>query len=530
MLSDGSGSSTPTPMSVPTPPRMRSQPYSGQKRKTKDEGRHVAFDLPPDSLMGTPALTLTESAAEPEPEPRRGKNKGREVPRQFFLQEQWRRQMPISIQPRQQPSWWLEVASPTWDDMRALGKLLQLHPLTLEDILQKESREKFELFPRLGYYFIVFRAIERPRADAFPEEDDDASSTDGLPEMTEVLDITNVYLVVFREGICIFHFEDISMHMDSVRKRISQLQESVPAGSDWIAHGLMDSIVDAFFPVLKDISKEVELVEELVSGLEQNQGDDDDFLPIDRRELSATTTEATVVNNTPSPDANALGEKILAEKNQEKEPIRSLPIEPKINKRRRWQEYTSVVWCTLKGRIRFGTTKDSKGSTLNRDLNRLRRMTTTRRLVTTLGRLLSSKADVVAQLRKRLDGQGEVYIYFGDVQDHILSLHQSLIHYERMLSYSHPAYLSHLRFSLDDAKGGLDKALILLAFISALVLCSQIIAQLGGMNVTVPRTETNFSAFGVFLAVSVTVALASFGLAKYWLDRVHGGASRIEEI
>ncbi|KAG8832677.1 proliferating cell nuclear antigen [Serendipita sp. 399] len=464
-------------------PRLRPQSYAGQKRKTKDDGPHVAFDLPPETLEGSPLIG-------PMTEPRKNKNKGREVPRQFFLQE--KRQLPLSIQPRSQPCWWLEVASPTWDDMRALGKLLQLHPLTLEDILQKESREKFELFPRLGYYFIVFRAIERPNADVFPEEDDDASSTDGLPEMTEVLDITNVYLVVFKEGICIFHFEDISMHMDSVRKKIFQLQETVPMGSDWIAHGLMDSIVDAFFPVLKDISKEVELVEELVSGLEQNQGGGDEFHPIDRRESPAT--EGTAVNSSSSPETPMLSEKILGEK--EKEPIGSLPTEKK-GRTRPLRYYTGAWWLRLKGRLR---TKDPGASTLNRDLNRLRRMTTTRRLVTTLGRLLSSKADVIAQLRKRLDGQGEVYIYFGDVQDHIISLHQSLIHYERMLSHSHPAYLSHLRFSLDDAKGGLDKALILLALVSVLILCSQLIAQIGGMNVTVPKTETTFTAFGVFLA------------------------------
>lgn len=57
------------------------------------------------------------------------------------------------------PSWWLDISSPTYPDMRALGKvpfmfcitttlypcipqLLHLHPLTLEDILQQDPREK----------------------------------------------------------------------------------------------------------------------------------------------------------------------------------------------------------------------------------------------------------------------------------------------------------------------------------------------------------------------------------------------------
>lgn len=107
-----------------------------------------------------------------------------------------------------------------------------MHPLTLEDILQKESREKFELFPRLGYYFVIFRAVERPQPDS-NLHDDDASFTldDGAAELTEVLDIANVYLVVFKEGICTFHFEDISLHMDSVRRKVLQLEGTIPMGS-----------------------------------------------------------------------------------------------------------------------------------------------------------------------------------------------------------------------------------------------------------------------------------------------------------
>lgn len=66
-------------------------------------------------------------------------------------------------------------------------QLMHLHPLTLEDIVQQETREKLELFPRLGYYFVVFQAIE-PLAD----ERTGAGT---------VLGVT-VYLVVSREWIC----------------------------------------------------------------------------------------------------------------------------------------------------------------------------------------------------------------------------------------------------------------------------------------------------------------------------------------
>lgn len=113
--------------------------------------------------------------------------------------------------------------------MLTLRQVLHLHPLTLEDIVQQETREKLEAFPRLGYYFVVFRAVEARM---------------NLERGVEMILGVTVYLVVFRDGICSvsvlmlgvvgvaltmrvqFHFEDISEHTDRVRNRILQLEKS----------------------------------------------------------------------------------------------------------------------------------------------------------------------------------------------------------------------------------------------------------------------------------------------------------------
>lgn len=93
--------------------------------------------------------------------------------------------------------------------MRTLGKLLHLHPLTLEDILQQETREKLEQFPRLGYYFVVFRAIEtrkareRVRGVVNPGEGVGLNSSAWEHEEDEAMvGEAMVYLVVFRGGFC----------------------------------------------------------------------------------------------------------------------------------------------------------------------------------------------------------------------------------------------------------------------------------------------------------------------------------------
>jgi magnesium transporter len=77
--------------------------------------------------------------------------------------------------------------------------LLHLHPLTLEDVLQREPREKFELFPKLGYYFIIFRAVE---SSTRHERLDIASQKTGSSQILGAVNETCIYLVVFRDGIC----------------------------------------------------------------------------------------------------------------------------------------------------------------------------------------------------------------------------------------------------------------------------------------------------------------------------------------
>ena len=64
----------------------------------------------------------------------------------------------------------------------------------------EEPREKLELFPRLGYYFVSFRAIEsqktRERLRNMLSEDATSAEDEGI--VGEI----NMYLVVFRDGIC----------------------------------------------------------------------------------------------------------------------------------------------------------------------------------------------------------------------------------------------------------------------------------------------------------------------------------------
>ncbi|KAF8521504.1 hypothetical protein JB92DRAFT_2890696 [Gautieria morchelliformis] len=435
------------------------------------------------------------------------------------------------------PAWWLDVSSPTWSDMREIGKLLHLHPLTLEDILHQEPREKLEVFSRLGYYFIVFRALdsEHTRFRAQTQLDltmkgDKAT----VPLMDGEIGITNVYIVVFREGICTFHFEDISDHILRVRNRIMQFEETFHMSSDWIAHGILDSIVDQFFPLLNSIGREVKDFDDLVLSING---------PLrNRRELgegkvppvSTIEPKETRVQKLNFVDV-AISEKSRMESSFDRAATWSLRSVRPIS----WRTFyirrlipTSAVRQLRQWSRQLWTPEVTSSS------SPLVRAASTRRLVTSLARLLGTKSEVVSQIRKRLGGNGliglevsspeqalvgDVGVYLGDIQDHILTLQQSLEHYERMLSHSHPAYLSHIRVSLAQAKAGMDHKLFMLTLLAVSILAMQLPVGLFSINLgNIPRNNRSAdppAPFNWFMGIITTVLLVGAGVAsmtRYW--------------
>lgn len=115
--------------------------------------------------------------------------------------------------------WWLNVNSASKEEIQGICKAFGIHPLTIEDIITQEAREKIELFP--SYYFASFRSfhvVEEPEGKEYEP--------------------LNVFVIVFREGTLSFSFEPNS-HAGNVRKRITSLKDYVALSSDWICYALM---------------------------------------------------------------------------------------------------------------------------------------------------------------------------------------------------------------------------------------------------------------------------------------------------
>ena len=139
------------------------------------------------------------------------------------------------------PTFWLDVLSPTEAEMKVIQRAFGIHPLTAEDILMEEAREKVELFR--NYYFVNYRTFEQ-----------DTNSVD-------YLDPVNMYIVVFREGVISFHFS-MTPHPANVRRRVRQLKDYLVLTADWISYALIDDITDVFAPLIQNIEDEVDQIDD----------------------------------------------------------------------------------------------------------------------------------------------------------------------------------------------------------------------------------------------------------------------------
>ncbi|MBW0489112.1 hypothetical protein O181_028827 [Austropuccinia psidii MF-1] len=515
-------------------------------------------------------------------------------------------------------AWWLDITCPSSSDMHQLQKIFPLHPLTIEDILSQDTREKTETFDGLGYYLISFRGLND---EDFVDEDDDdddeeeeeeedgdddnndnnehddggKKDTDvekdicepqeskidekdikkGKPEIVKArsttigkgsakftgnsheaiksgimnlkkqsemmikrkrkrkkkkigykstdqketiskstsnlekgkhepsnqflskaidkapqnLDLSigavNMYLVVFKDGIISFHFDDLQKHIDRVKNRIQNFGlDSQYISPHWIAYELMDSFVDGFFPILELIEDESDLLDEHLT-------DQNEFIGL---------------KNCSNPST----------RDRHHFPFRKLRHESKNNSRK------------LQRRI-------GRSEMLNR-------ITINRRLVVSMSRLMAQKFQTVEALRKRMlvdvndlfqtDGHlhrnigneededdedqrrwirsREILLYLGDLEDHILSLNQGLGFYDTILSNAHQSYLSSLRLGLNETTQAQDVLIVRLYLISLIFLPMSTLIGLHSMNIHIPtngdeethlRADGSRSPFNVFWIV-----------------------------
>ncbi|HYM30544.1 MAG TPA: magnesium/cobalt transporter CorA [Candidatus Cybelea sp.] len=147
---------------------------------------------------------------------------------------------------------WVDVRGlGSLDTIVRLGEIFGLHRLALEDVLNTGQRPKVEPFN--DYLFVVARipqSGERFRSEQF------------------ALFFGKGWLVSFQEGRQASDPSDkkddcFALVGERVRQRRGRIAE---LGTDYLAYALLDTVIDAYFPVLEDFGERVEVLERDVIG------------------------------------------------------------------------------------------------------------------------------------------------------------------------------------------------------------------------------------------------------------------------
>ncbi|MDR1788677.1 MAG: magnesium/cobalt transporter CorA [Treponema sp.] len=143
---------------------------------------------------------------------------------------------------------WLNVE--TLDDkagVEALAAAFNIHPLTVEDILDTEQRPKVEEFDH--YLFITLKAINRRGRGGEPHPGD-------LPALEQIS-------IVLTENTVITFQELPGDSFDSIRRRILNAAGRIrKMGSAYLAYAILDTIINDYFLVLDKMDERIETFED----------------------------------------------------------------------------------------------------------------------------------------------------------------------------------------------------------------------------------------------------------------------------
>ena len=134
---------------------------------------------------------------------------------------------------------WIGLAAPTLDEMERLRRCYNLHPLAVEDALNPQQSPKVEVYA--GHLFIVARtaAIEEGETIAYGQT---------------ALFLGRQFLITVRFGSTRAH-NDLRLRLESDAERLSE-------GPDYVAHAILDFIVDGYQPIMEKLEVATHTMEE----------------------------------------------------------------------------------------------------------------------------------------------------------------------------------------------------------------------------------------------------------------------------
>ncbi len=134
---------------------------------------------------------------------------------------------------------WVGLAEPVLEEMEVVSAQFGLHPLAVEDALSPQQLPKVEIYGR--QLFIVART---------------AAITDG-----DVIGYGQTALFLGEDFIVSVRFGSTRAHGD-LRNRLEADSDKLAEGPDFVAHAILDFVVDGYQPLLDTLEESVQDLEE----------------------------------------------------------------------------------------------------------------------------------------------------------------------------------------------------------------------------------------------------------------------------
>jgi len=155
------------------------------------------------------------------------------------------------------------------DSIKRLGELLEIHPLTIEDILQTEQQAKMEIFEE--YRFLLVKTIIQKKNTFFRSKARKKKSFQSFlknmsntprEKETDELIITQVGIVIMKNILLTFQELSRGAFEGIRRKIIENTGEIRKMEADYLAYLIIDKIVDEYFNSINHLEEHIENLEE----------------------------------------------------------------------------------------------------------------------------------------------------------------------------------------------------------------------------------------------------------------------------
>ncbi|MCL2270765.1 MAG: hypothetical protein FWC24_05410, partial [Treponema sp.] len=165
---------------------------------------------------------------------------------------------------------WINVSGlKDTDSIKRLGELLEIHPLTIEDILQTEQQAKMEVFDNYRFLLVktimqkknTFYRLNAGKRNFFLPFRKNKGFASGERKSDDLI-ITQVGIVIMKN--ILLTFQELSRGaFDSIRKKILENTGEIrKMETDYIAYLIIDKIVDEYFNSINHLEEHIENLED----------------------------------------------------------------------------------------------------------------------------------------------------------------------------------------------------------------------------------------------------------------------------